>query len=281
MPSSHRQIEPELMRRLMNDNRIRDISSSATVPTKGLDILNNRTIVGSLSENDEFSSDELKRFWFNSRNIRESIITGREPFPGEMLGPNSENVLLSKSMLDLMVEYYIATYETLNFKAPFDDGPEDSIILGRVIINKFGRCRIGSEVFGSTMSSRHVKSSFILSNFITFDDKVDCYAGQIQYFFKHIIDFEDGPTEHNLAYIRWYKPAEASNIRYYFSIDDEEKTCNVELWKNEFFPDGRDCIIPVQNILCRFVPVKYKISTRQNAVEYLAINQINRKFHIR
>ena len=44
---------------------------------------------------------------------------------------------------------------------------------------------------------------------------------------------------------------------------------------------GRDSIIPVQNILCRFVPVKCKISNRQNAIEYLAINPINGKFHIR
>src|SRR5213082_2219691 len=53
------------------------------------------------------------------------------------------------------------------------------------------------------MSSRHVKSSFILVNFIIRDDKVDCYAGQVQYFFKHIFDFEDGLVEHNLAYVRW------------------------------------------------------------------------------
>src|SRR2546429_4421383 len=69
--------------------------------------------------------------------------------------------------------------------------------------------------------------------------------------------------------------------RYYFSIDDDEETCNVELWKNEFYSYGRDNIIPVQNILYRFVPVKCKISNCQAAIEYLAINPINRKFHIR
>ena len=73
-------------------------------------------------------------------------------------------------------------------------------------------------MFGSTMSSRHVKSSFILVNFITRDDKVDCYAGQVQYFFKHIVDFENGPVEHNLAYVRWYKPAETSKVRYYLVL---------------------------------------------------------------
>jgi hypothetical protein len=265
------------MRRLMNDNRIREISSSIDI--QGLNLLDSRTTVGSLSENDEYSYDEMERFWSNSRNIRESIATGSEPFPGEMLNPTSD-VLLIKEMLDLMVDYYFASYEKFDFKAPFDDGPEDAIII-RVTINKFGRCRIGSEVFGSTMSPRHVKSSFILVNFITRDDKVDCYAGQVQYFFKHIVDFEGGPVEHNLAYVRWYKPAETSKVRYYFSIDDDEETCNVELWKNEFYSYGRDSIIPVQNILCRFVPVKCKISNRQNAIEYLAVNPINRKFHIR
>ena len=139
----------------------------------------------------------MERFWSNSRNIRQSIATGSEPFPGEMLNPQSE-LVLSKKMLDLMVEYYLASYENFDFQAPFDDGPEDSIVISRVTINKFGRCRIGSEVFDSTMSSRHVKSSFILVNFIIRDDKVDCYAGQVQYFFKHIVDFEDGPVEHNL-----------------------------------------------------------------------------------
>ena len=244
----------------MNDNHIREISSSANFQTKGLELLDNRSAVGSLSEDNEFSFDELERFWFNSRNIQESIVTGSELFSGEMLRPNSEKIMLSKSMLDLLVEYYNATYESHDFKAPFNYGAEDSIIVSRVTINMFGRCRIGSEVFGSTMSSRHVKSSYILANFIASDNQIDCYAGQVQYFFKHIIDFEEGPVEHNLAYIHWYKPAETSNIRYYFGIDDEDKTCNVELWKNEFFPDGCDCIIPVQNILGRFVLVKYQIS---------------------
>src|SRR2546430_14200300 len=86
---------------------------------------------------------------------------------------------------------------------------------------------------------------------------------------------------HNLAYVRWYKPAETSKVRYYFSIDDDEKTCNVKLWKNEFYSSyGHNSIISVQNILCRFVPVKCKIFNCQNAIEYLTINPINRKFHI-
>ena len=82
----------------MNDNRIREISSSVDI--RGLNLLDSRTTVGSLSENDEYSYNEMERFWFNSRNM---IATGSEPFPGEMLNPTSENVPLSKEMLDLII----------------------------------------------------------------------------------------------------------------------------------------------------------------------------------
>ena len=58
LPSSHRQIEPEIMRRLMNDNRIREISSSVDI--QGLNLLDSRTTVGSLSENDEYLYNEME-----------------------------------------------------------------------------------------------------------------------------------------------------------------------------------------------------------------------------
>ncbi|GET62089.1 hypothetical protein RIR_jg12383.t2 [Rhizophagus irregularis DAOM 181602=DAOM 197198] len=114
LPNSNRKIEPELMRRLMNDNRIRDIITSSA-QMKGLELLKNHPTVGSLSENDQFASDEMERFWLNSKNIQESTVTGCEAFSGEMLRPTSENVVLSQSMLDLMIDYYIATYEMYNF----------------------------------------------------------------------------------------------------------------------------------------------------------------------
>ena len=193
-----------------------------------------------------------------------------------MMGPASENVVMSSSILDLLVEYYIATYETLDFRKPFGEGHDDSRIIS-VKINQFGRCRIGSEIFGSNMSARHIKSSYILAKFITQDNNVDCYLGQVQFFFSHKANLPNGELEHNLAFVRWYRPA---NSRYYFSFDNDE-TCNVELWDTEFYPQYRDCIIPVHNILSRFVPVKYKISNRKNAKEYLAVNPVNRKYNIR
>jgi hypothetical protein len=198
-----------------------------------------------------------------------------------MLGPSSENVIMTGDFPDLLVGYYNATYITHNFRRPFGEGPDDSIVI-RVKMSQFGRCRIGSEIFGSKMSSRHVKSSFILAKFITENDNVECYPGQVQHFFKHTVDIDNEPVEHFLAYIRWYNPVTNSRIRYHFSIDNDYDTCNVELWSTEFFRESRDCIIPVHHILGRFIPVNYRILDQQeNAKEYLAVNPINRKYNIR
>ncbi|GET55402.1 hypothetical protein GLOIN_2v1786147 [Rhizophagus irregularis DAOM 181602=DAOM 197198] len=236
-PNSRRKIEPEIMRRLIN-----------------------RPSVGSLSEADQFSADEMRRFWLTSRNIHESTTTGKEAFPGEMLRPVFNDIVMSSDMLDLIVEYYMASYETMEFRKPFGEGAEDSIIV-QVKMNQFG-------------------SSFILAKFMTESGDIDCYPGQVQYFFTHAVNLPDGLSEHNLAFIRWYKPAESSNIRYHFRVRDDE-ICNVELWGTEFYPESRDCIIPVHHILGRFIPTKYRISGRRSSNVYLAVNPVNRKFHIR
>ncbi|GET57440.1 hypothetical protein GLOIN_2v1775288 [Rhizophagus irregularis DAOM 181602=DAOM 197198] len=138
-------------------------------------------------------------------------ISGKKGFPGEFLKPVSHNILLSSEMLNLMVEYYNATYESFGFQRPLVEGLDNDIII-RVKINQFGRCRIGSEVFGSSLSLRHVKSSYVLAKFITDDEDVDTYPGQIQYYFTHVVDFLDGPVEHFLAYVHWYKHANSTNI---------------------------------------------------------------------
>ena len=62
----------------MNVNRIREISSFVDI--QSLNLLDSRTTVSSLSENDKYSYDEIEWFWFNSRNIQKSIATGSEPF---------------------------------------------------------------------------------------------------------------------------------------------------------------------------------------------------------
>lgn len=279
LPNSQRQIEPELMRRLMAEAKVNDIISSG-LEIKGLELLNIRSSVGSLSDADDFSTEEMYRFLMNSKNILESPITGCEDFPGEFLHPQFENIQLEELIHDCLVEYYKGTYVDSIFRKPFTTDLPDSIIVNNKV-NQYGRCQIGAEIFGSAVSARHIKSSFILAKFINRDGRsVDTYPGQIQYFFKHNIRINSQNLSHNLAYIRWYKPVNSHSTRFYFSINNDAETCNVELWDNNFYPISRDCIIPIHNILGRIIPVRYKMSNRSNAREYLAIIPLNRKFHL-
>ena len=72
MPNSHWQIETEITCQVTNDNQINELVSSGMLK-KGCELLENRSSVGSLSATDQFTAQEMQRFWFNSQNIKESI----------------------------------------------------------------------------------------------------------------------------------------------------------------------------------------------------------------
>ena len=78
------------------------------------------------------------------------------------------------------------------------------------------------------MSSWHIKSSFVLAQFVNQDGSVEMYPGQVQYFFTHYLNLLNGTAEHKLSYIRWYQAVNSATVWFYFSIDNAE-TCNVEL----------------------------------------------------
>ena len=108
-------------------------------------------------------------------------------------------------MAYLMIEYYRLIYVNLKLRKPFSEGTENDTII-QTKMSKFGRCQIGSEVFGSLISLQHVKSSYILSKFINKDRSVDCYPEQVQYYFTHTVNLlnrkSDDPAKHFLAYVR-------------------------------------------------------------------------------
>ncbi|RHZ48249.1 hypothetical protein Glove_554g9 [Diversispora epigaea] len=279
LPNSHQQIEPELMCRLINDNRINEMIYTEN-NTKGLEILNTRQSVGSLSEIDQFGHDEMRRFWIYSRTIQESTISGKESFPGKMLKPFSENIPLSADgILDLMIAYYNDIYENLKFQKLFETDSLNSIIIP-LKINKYYRCRIGSEIFGSTFSPRHQKSSYILAKFASEDDSINIYPGQIQFFFVHEIkqiynvelwntEFYPKsrdciiPVHHILGWLTKFASEDDSINIYpgqiqFFFVHEIKQIYNVELWNTEFYPKSRDCIIPVHHIL-GWLSIKFQI----------------------
>ncbi|PKK58007.1 hypothetical protein RhiirC2_824166 [Rhizophagus irregularis] len=116
------------MRWIMNNNLIGDIISS-DIQMKGLELLEDRPTTGSISAVNQFSSDELERFWLNAKNIQELTITGCEPFPEEMLKLSSE-AIMTELMFELIVTFYNASYiETYKFRKLADEIIQDSITI--------------------------------------------------------------------------------------------------------------------------------------------------------
>ncbi|CAG8796074.1 21053_t:CDS:1, partial [Dentiscutata erythropus] len=88
---------------------------------KGVELLENRSFIGSFLETDNFSSNELRQFLLNTYNVQESSITGFERFLGEFLPLQKEHLIISDELLSLLIEYYTAAYVTMNFRKPFTD----------------------------------------------------------------------------------------------------------------------------------------------------------------
>ena len=121
------------------------------------------------------------------------------------------------------------------------------------------------------------RSSYVRAKFIQEDNTVDIFPGQIQYFFEHEVTLPGKNKQiHRLAYIKWYLSASDHQTRFHLQITDDEESCNVELWTNSFDEIRRDCIIPIHNILDRFIPSSFEIG----GVCHMAVVPIRRKFHM-
>jgi hypothetical protein len=84
-------------------------------------------------------------------------------------------------------------------------------------------------------------------------------------------------TIHSLALVKWYQPDLDHSIRYYCQVDDDDiNSCNIELWSNEFFEMGRDSIIPIHNILSKFIKSEFYVGTN-NPTKYMAVTPLNKK----
>jgi hypothetical protein len=110
------------------------------------------------------------------------------------------------------------------------------------------------------------------------DGTIDIYPGQVQFFFEHTVyrNSNSQPSIHSLALVKWYKPVWDHKIRYYCQVDDDVKSCNIELWTNEFYDMTRDSIIPIHNILGKFIKCDLSIGTKRPK-NYMAVIPLNKK----
>jgi hypothetical protein len=196
---------------------------------------------------------------------------------------------LPNNILDLLVKYYDNLYDDsfMSISSITASSINRNVVNPR--IKQYGRLRIGADIYGSVQAARHEKSSYILARFVQDDDTVDTYPGQVQYFFEHTIYLNNKSITHSLALVKWYKPVQdlvglgkskltrSHKIRYYCQVDDDDiKSCNIELWSNEFYNLGRDSIIPVHSVLSKFIKSKFYVEAKK-LKEYMAVIPLNKK----
>src|SRR5271154_2105243 len=113
-PNSHRQIEPELLRIIMQNWRLDDLVSAQSNNIKlveALKLIQPWTTTGSLADYDNFKSAQLyqfRKFFFQEVD---DIIIGSELFPGEMLMSCRNQIALSDSIYQILIDYYNNAYE--------------------------------------------------------------------------------------------------------------------------------------------------------------------------
>jgi hypothetical protein len=196
-----------------------------------------------------------------------------------MLTPRKNRVSLPDNIYQILIEYYNNAYEArfISIAESVSASSDDFIVTN--MVNQFGRVRISAEIFGSVMAPRYLKNAHILAKFIQENETSDLFPGQVQYYIEHTTRTPDGIKTHRLAFIRWYKPAPNRQIRFYTSINAEEKCSNIELWQDDFYDLSRDCLIPISNIYSRFVSSNFVVGKKKLSL-YKAIIPINRQFHL-
>lgn len=234
---------------------------------ESINLLVPRKAIGSLALTAE--REELQHF-LNMRHNTSTLskIYGTEPIPGQFLNPSSFDAVMPMELRRFLCEWYAILYEK-----------EQEEILGLMdlTMNQHARLQIDSEIFGSMISGQREKNATILAKWKAVNDEsTDIYPGEVQYYFEHTLRFPEGPRTHLVAYVKWYKSAPSSNIRFKHSFMEPEIS-NTELWKSEFYQESCDSLLAVHRILCRATKFKYIKIGKQN---YLSIVPLNRRFNL-
>ncbi|CAB5351793.1 unnamed protein product [Rhizophagus irregularis] len=269
-PNSNRQIEPELMRIVLKNTLINYHLSykwSSGLLKESLSLIMPKKAVGSLAFKAE--KDELQHFLSMRHNTSTfSKIYDTEKLLGQMLNSSCFKVIIPLVLRRFLCEWYSILYEK-----------EQNEILGfmDLVIDQHARLQIGAEIFGSMILGHQEKNVIILAKWkASNDDSVDIYPGDVQYYFEHTLRLPEGPRKHLLAYVKWYKSAPSSDIRFKHRFIEPEIS-NTELWQAEYFQEGCDSIIAVHRILCRATKFKSMCVGKR---KYLSIILLNRKFNL-
>jgi len=233
---------------------------------KSLPFLASKKAAGSLALTNEFDKEELQYF-ISLRHDTSNKVYGTERIPGRMLAPSYKKVSIPFELQKILCEWYATLYNRKK---------KDVKACMEVTMNQHARLKIGNEIFGSKVTSRHENNAVILAKWNAFRDGTsDIYPGEVQYYFEHTLTLPKGPKTHLLAYVKWYKNAPSSSIRFKHKFMEPEVS-NTELWKAEYYEESQDSIIAVQRIYGRAVKMDYRVGNKNN---YVSIIPLNRRFN--
>ena len=233
-----------------------------------LQFLAPKKAAGSLAVTNDFDREELQYF-ISMRHDTSNKIYSTELIPGNMLAPSYKNVLITEEVKQILCEWYATLYKRKK---------KDVKVYMDVTMNQYARLSIGNEIFGSKIAGRHENNAIILAKWKAYRDGTsDIYPGEVQYYFEHTLTLPNGPKTHLLAYVKWYKNAASSSIRFKHKFMTPEKS-NTELWKAEYYEEGQDSIIAVHRIYGRAIKFDYRVGKSKN--NYVSIVPLNRRFNV-
>jgi hypothetical protein len=171
--------------------------------------------------------------------------------PGQFLPPSRENVELPSDNLHSLAEWYSYLYGR-PFRSPYGLPQSESTAIEQRV-KQYARLQLGDETFGSMMSHCYRSNAYIRAKFLLGKGsaEIDVYPGQVQYYIEHSL----AGRVHRLAIVNWYQPVSSTKVRYRLGLDGKPRFCNAEMWRITFYPLSRESILPVHNILGRFVCV--------------------------
>ncbi|RHZ84777.1 hypothetical protein Glove_75g3 [Diversispora epigaea] len=229
-PNSNRQIEPELMRIVLKNSLVDYHLScqwTSGLLKNSLKFLAPKKVAGSLAVTNEFDKEELQYF-ISLRHDTSNKIYGTEYIPGRMLTPSHEKVSIPKEVQKILCEWYVTLYNRKK---------KDVNACMEVTMNQHARLIIGNEIFGFKITGRHENNAIILVKWKAYRDGTsDIYPGEVQYYFEHTLTLPKGPKTHLLAYVKWYKNAPSSSIRFKHKFMEPEVS-NTELWNGEYYEE--------------------------------------------
>jgi hypothetical protein len=235
---------------------------------KSLQFLAPKKAAGSLAVTNEFNREELQYF-ISLRHEMFNKIYGTENIPGCMLTP-SYKVSIPVDVQKILCEWYATLYNR---------NKKDIKACMEVKMYQHARLQIGNEIFGSKIAGRHENNAIILAKWKAYRDGTsDIYPGVVQFYLEHTLTLPNGPKTHLLAYVKWYKNAPSSSIRFKHKFMELEVS-NTELWKEEYYEEGQDSIIAVHRIYGRAIKINYRVG-KKNKDNYVSIIPLNRRFNV-